>query len=160
MTFKLLISFIVSSFSPPDNVSNCFGNLNSGSDSTLKTGWYFISDKENAYKRKLDKDSKIYYINPIPIIRPYNITSVEIYQTNDSSYALLMRLDDHSTKLWQKATEETNGYYLAFIVDDILLYTPKVNSSIYNGIASLNRGIYSKQELERIKLILEKEKGQ
>jgi len=81
--------------------------------------------------------------------------SIEIYQSTDSSYALSMKLDEIGTIIWEKATRETVGRRIAFIVNDKLVYTPKVNSPIYNGIAPLNRGIYSKEELEQIKLQIE-----
>ncbi|MCE3283110.1 MAG: hypothetical protein K0Q66_1847 [Chitinophagaceae bacterium] len=117
---------------------------------TLRTGYGF--------PRTLERDSTLYYINPIPIIDIKNITELDIYQANDSSYALLMKFDEQGRKIWAKATETHVGLHLAFVVDDIVLHTPRVARSVHNGIASLNRGIYSKQELEQVKRTLENEK--
>lgn len=128
------------------------------SDSTLKTGWYYIIDTDNGYKRQLDQDTTFYFINPTPIITAKNITILEIYKANYGEMGLSMKLDDSGTKFWSEATYRTIGKQLAFIFDNKLLHVPKVNSQITGGITALNRGIYLIQELETIKAAIEKEK--
>jgi preprotein translocase subunit SecD len=158
MVAKLILPLTALFVFSLDNTSIYLTSSTACDDSLLKTGWYFISDTPNSYQRQLDKDSKTYFINPRPLITANNIVSIELYKSADSSYALSMKLDEIGSRIWQKATEETVGRNIAFIVNNTLVYTPKVNSPIYNGIAPLNRGIYSKQELELIKLHIERGK--
>ena len=126
-------------------------------DSTLKTGWYFIILNENCYKRKLDKDSIYYCIDPRPLITPKNIKTIKINYEKNKAPSFLMKFDDEGTKIWKYATERAVYNKLAFILDDKLLYAPTVVSQIINGIALLNRGTYSKEELENFKKVIERE---
>jgi preprotein translocase subunit SecD len=69
-----------------------------------------------------------------------------------------MQLDKGGAESWGIATGKAIGKQLAFILDNRLLYVAKVNAQITNGMTTLNRGNYTKQELENFKTIIESEK--
>ncbi len=130
-------------------------------DSTvLYTGWYYVVDTPNSYKRQLDKSDEIYYLDPKPIITAKNVTTFEIYESNtDKKYiGLAMRLDKEGTENWSNATQKAIMKKLAFILDNRLLHVGTVYSQITGGVTALNRGSYSRQELESIRTIIESEK--
>ncbi len=131
-------------------------------DSTiLYTGWYFVVDTPNSYKRQLDKSDETYYLDPTPIITAKNVTTFEIYESTfkgKKDVELAMRLDKEGTESWSNATLRAQGSKLAFILDNRLLQVATVNSQITGGITALNRGDYSRQELENFITIIQSEK--
>lgn len=131
-------------------------------DSTiLYTGWYYIIDSPNNFKRQLDQSDEGYYLHPKPIVTAKNFSSIEIYESGSltkKNLGLTIRLDKEGVKNWSYATLKATGNKLAFILDNRLLQVSLVNSQITDGITALNRGIYSKQELENFKIIMESEK--
>lgn len=130
-------------------------------DSTiLYTGWYYVVDTPNNYKRQLDKSEETYYLDPKPIITAKNFTTLEIYESSDNNkyFGLTMRLDKEGTENWSNATQKAVMKKLAFILDNRLLQVGTVMSQITSGITALNRSNYSKQELENFKTIIESER--
>jgi hypothetical protein len=130
-------------------------------DSTiLYTGWYYVVDTPNNYKRQLDKTDETYYLDPKPIITAKNITTFEIYEGNYNNkkyFGLVMRLDKEGTENWSYATQKAVTKKLAFILDNRLLQAPTVNSQITGGVTELSRDHYSRQDLENLKTIIESE---
>ncbi len=124
----------------------------------LKTGWYYLTNKENGIEKTLDKSDEVYYIDPKPIVTVDNFTDLEIYQSNFGDFGLTIRLDEKGTKNWSEATGESIGQKLALIIDNKLYYTPTVNAKIDVGITALNRGDLTEEELKAIKKKIEKEK--
>ena len=131
-------------------------------DSTiLYTGWYYVLDSDNGFERQLDNSSDIFFIDSKPIVTAKNFTTLEIYESNVGGkkyLGLTMRLDKAGTENWSIATERSIGKQLAFILDNRLLQVAKVNAQITSGLTALNRGDYSKEELENLKTIIESEK--
>lgn len=131
-------------------------------DSTvLYTGWYYVVDTPNNFKRQLDKSDEIYYLDPKPIVTAKNVTTFKIYESsyqNKKEFSLVMRLDKEGTENWSYATQKAIMNKLAFILDNRLLQVVTVNSQITGGVTALNRGNYSRQELENFKTIIESEK--
>jgi preprotein translocase subunit SecD len=131
-------------------------------DSTiLYSGWYYINETETGFKRQLDKSADTYLIDPKPIVTAKNISTFKLYESNTDKqtyWGLIMQLDKEGAENWSIATRKAIGKQLAFILDNRLLYVAKVNAQISNGMTSLNRGNYTKQELENFKTILESEK--
>jgi preprotein translocase subunit SecD len=128
--------------------------------SVLYTGWYYVVDTPNGHKRQLDKSEETYYLDPKPITAAKNVTISEIYESSYNGkkyYGLTMRLDKDGTESWSHATAkaEVMGLRLAFILDNRLLQVAKVNAQITDGVTALNRGIYSPQELENFKTLIE-----
>jgi preprotein translocase subunit SecD len=125
------------------------------SDLTLQTGFYYIVEADDGFKRQLDKDSLSYFIDPTPIVTSKNIVKFEIYTSNYGGIGLSMKLDDNGTIAWSEATEKATGKELAFIVDNKLIQVARVISQITGGMTALNRGIYTKRELEEIQKLIE-----
>lgn len=131
-------------------------------DSTfLQTGWYYVVDYDNGFKRKLDQSTDTFFIQRYPIVTAKNFTTLEIYESDADGIkyvGMTMRLDEKGTQSWSVATEKSIGKQLAFILDNQLLFVAQVNAQITAGIAALNRGIYSKAELESFKTTIENER--
>jgi hypothetical protein len=122
-----------------------------GGAHSLKTGWYYIEDNKNDYLRSLDKSDEKYYINPDQIIIAKHFCKVEVLDVKYNDVAnqyLLIQFDSIGKKAWNIATGKAINKRLALIIDDKLVYVPLVNAQISSGISTLNRGIYSKAELE------------
>lgn len=127
----------------------------------LNTGWYYIVNNDEGVKMQLDKSTDTFFIDPKPIVVAKNFTSFDIYENNadGQKYTVLtMRLDEAGTESWSVATGNAVGKQLAFILDNKLLYVALVNAQITSGITALNRGDYSRAELENIKTIMESER--
>ncbi len=131
-------------------------------DSTiLYTGWYYIVDTDNGFKRQLDKSNDTFFIDPKPIVTAKNFTTFEIYESNaggENYIGMIMRLDKTGTEKWSIATEKATGKQLAFILDNRLLQVANVNGQITAGVTALNRGDYSRAELKNFKKIIKSEK--
>jgi preprotein translocase subunit SecD len=161
MTLTLLTTLIlfncetVNQKEEKENVTDKFEIVKS--DSTLRTGWYYIDDKAG-FKRQLDNDTTWYLINPTPIVTAKNVIKMEIYESSFGNLGLSMQLDSEGTDFWSEATDKATTKRLAFILNDKLLYAPVVNSQINNGMTALNAGNYSRQELMKIKKEIEKER--
>ncbi|MBL1409905.1 SecDF P1 head subdomain-containing protein [Sphingobacterium faecale] len=128
-------------------------------DSTyLYTGWYYVVDNDSNFKRQLDKTTESFSLDPKPIVTAKNFMTFEVYTSNYGEIGLAMRLDENGTESWSIATGKAIGNYLAFILDNKLLHLARVNSQITAGVTAINRGDYSKEEFEKIKMIIESEK--
>ena len=127
-------------------------------DSILATGWYYIVDGENGFKRQIDKQDEFYFIDPKPIVVKEHFDKLEIYKTNiqgSHCFALSIRIGEKYKDLWANATEKSIGKRLGLIVDNKLLSAPMVNMRIENGMSSLIRSDYDKKELEAFKKLME-----
>lgn len=130
-------------------------------NTVLNTGWYFILETDNGVKRQLDKSTDTFFIDPKPIVTAKNFTTFEIYENNiggKEQIGMTMRLDKAGTEKWSIATGKAIGKQLAFILDNRLLQVAKVNAQITAGVTALNRGDYSRAELEDFKTLIEHEK--
>lgn len=124
----------------------------------LRTGWYYLSDKDNGIEKTLNGTKEIYYLHPSPIVTVDNFTDLEIYQSNSGDYGMTIRLDKKGTEQWSIATGKSIGNKLALVIDNELYSIPQVNAQIDVGITALNRGDLSETELKAIKNKIEKEK--
>ena len=156
--FAAIISVIECSSQSTKKELHSPKKTNTNYDTFLKTGWYNISASPNTFKRQLDKDTISFYIDPTPIITAKNIKNLNLYEYENSEIGLTMEFDKNGTLLWKYWTNKAVGGKLAFIINDILVYTPTVVSEIAWGKAALNRGIYSKAELEFFKETIDKER--
>lgn len=130
-------------------------------DSILVTGWYYIIDTENGFKRQLDKSDETYYIDPRPIVIKDNFSKTEIYETDfKGAYTdyvgLTIRLDETGSDSWAIATERAINKRLALIINNKLVNAPQVNAQITSGLTALNRVEYSKMEIEKFKNLIDK----
>lgn len=128
---------------------------------TLRTGWYYVVEKGKGLKRQLEKSKESYFIGRNPILTPKNFTVLSIDESTLSgerySYRLTMQLDREGHKLWAIATEKSIGKQLAFILDNRLLQVATVINPVLSGVTVIDRGNDSKQEMEKLKAIIESE---
>jgi len=126
-------------------------------DSTLVTGWYYIVDNENGFKRQLDKMEEFYFIDPKPILVKGHFDKLRIYKTDfhGDHFALSIPIRKEYKELWANATEKSIGKRLGLIVDNQLVSAPMVNMRIENGASSFMRGDYDRKELEALKKKME-----
>ena len=148
----------------PAHLINDSGDILRFDSNILRTGWYYVvTDSSDGYERQLDRSDETYYIDPKPIITAKNFTRFEIFESGlkDKKYiGLSMWLDKKGTESWAYATEKSSMTHikLAFIVDDRLLYVAQAESEITGGVTALNRGIYTREELENFKKMIQREK--
>jgi len=118
---------------------------------TLMTGWYRVVDS-SAFRRKLDRDSVFYYIDPTPIVTAENIKEMEVFEDSYGGVGIGMIFNDDVISLWEQATAEASKEResIAFILDDRLMAVPVVQGAIPNGQSAVNRDVYSKKDLEAI----------
>lgn len=133
---------------------------NQKASTALKTGWYYVLDKENSYSKQLYKSNEKYFIDPHPIVLAKHFAKVEIESSNYNgkpNQYLLIKFDQIGTDAWSKATEKALNKKLALVIDGKLIIAPTVNSKITAGVSALNRGDLSEEELEKFKKILRSE---
>lgn len=124
-------------------------------NSTLATGWYYIVDEKNGFKRQLDKTDEFYFIDPKPIIINAYFDKVETYETKHvadpatNQFALSIQIHRNYEHLWANATEKAIGKRLALIINNKLVSNPKVMGRIEGGLSSLGRGVYNKDDLDK-----------
>ncbi len=140
--------------------SDLYSNANITSNisySTLKTGWYYIADTDNGFKRQLDQTTEYYFIDPSVIVPLEQFEKLELTDNKDNFPMLIIRFDKNGTNSWSIATEKAIDKNLALIINDKLVATPKVNSQITAGVSALSRTGYDKQDLDEILKTIEAE---
>ena len=124
----------------------------------LKTGWYYIADKPTPFKRQLEKTQTSYFINPVAIVTAKQIAKVGIAD-DDIRHAkyVAIKFNDAATNAFSIATAKSIHQKIALIIDDKLIIAPTVQAQITSGVSAINRGDYSKEELERFVTIIKTE---
>lgn len=127
-------------------------------DSVLATGWYYIVDYDNGFKRQLDKTDEFYFVDPKPIVVKGHFSQVKVHKPRpESQYdkypRLTIKISKKYSDLWAEATEKSIGKRLGFVIDDMLIYAPWVNMRIEGGKSSITRD--SIDELENFKRLIE-----
>ncbi len=129
--------------------------------SVLSTGWYYVSDSTTTLKRILDKSTDTFSIAPKPIVSAKDFAMVELNEIKEGGQkviVLTMLLNEEATEKWSIATEKAIDKQLAFVLDNKLLYVVRITTQITVGVATLNRSLYSRQELEKFQTIIESER--
>lgn len=129
-------------------------------DSILATGWYYLSETEPGFKMKLDKSEEFYFVDPKPILVKEHFDKVEIFETDfqgqyDDYIGLSIRINKKYIDLWADATGKSIGKRLGLIIDNKLVNAPQVNARIEGGATALNREVYTSEELEKFKNLIE-----
>ncbi len=129
-------------------------------ESTLKTGWYYVSEQKTNFKRLLDGSSESYFINPDLIVSVDQFNKIELVENEydgKKQYSLIIKFDKKGTDNWSIATQKAIGKQLALIIDDKLVYVPKVNAQITSGVSSLSRSEYTKEDIGKFVKQIEEE---
>lgn len=128
----------------------------------LPSGFYHLTTDTNGHCMPLDKTNQIFRINPIPILTVENMVNFQLFKSKvgPGEMGLAIWLDEGGTERWFAATRQSIGKQLALIIDNKLIQVSIVQSEISNGVAALNRGTYTSQELKqfRTRLIRERSK--
>lgn len=144
-------------------VLNFVQSYSQNSDETeLTTGWYFESDNNDGIPRKMFKSEKTVFLKPEPIIEIKDFEKLELYEGRDGFVGLRIQFDEgKATENWINATERAYAadIRLALIINNELIYAPRVASPVYAGISAINREDLTKEELMSFKNKLEKEKS-
>ncbi len=150
LIFSLLIG-ILSSCSTSKNV-------NYQNAEYLKTGWYFVNDGENGILKKLDNSTKRIIVNPNPIVTVENFEKLTIYETNEGEFGMHIIIDKNGVEKLNTASKKAlkTNPYLGLIIDNKLIYMPKVVDEIIDGYTALNRGNISERKLKKYKERIEK----
>ncbi|GAP43361.1 hypothetical protein TBC1_111514 [Lentimicrobium saccharophilum] len=161
IVFVFLIAF--SSCSGLRKADNKVVNVNIDSvynhilmDSILVSGWYYIIETNNGFKRQLDKSDEFYFVDPRPILVKDHFDKIELFETDFKGQypdyiGLEIRINKEYVNLWATATEKSIGKRLGLIIDNKLVNAPQVNARIEGGMTALNRSVYSKEELKKFK---------
>jgi preprotein translocase subunit SecD len=127
----------------------------------LSTGWYYVADTSNVLQRILDRSTDTFSISPKPIVLAKDFAMVEINEIKEGGQkvtVLTMLLNEEGTEIWSRATEKAIDKELAFVLDNKLICVVKITAQITVGVATLNRSIYSRQELEKFQEIIGSER--
>jgi preprotein translocase subunit SecD len=132
------------------------GQVKQKGSTILKTGWYYVVNSRSGVKRQLDKSKEHYFIDKHPIVTANNFTNLLLDGSTYSygpeyQYRLVMQLDLAGAKLMGMATKKSIGKKLAFILNDKLLNVVGVMAMVDNGMTVMDRGTYTKEELEKFK---------
>jgi len=161
IVFVFLIAF--SSCSGQRKTDNKVVNINMDSvynqiltDSILVSGWYYIIETDNGFKRQLDKSEEFYFVDPKPILVKDHFDKIELFETDFKGQypdyiGLEIRINNKYVNIWATATEKSIGKRLGLVIDNKLVNTPQVNARIEGGMTALNRDVYSREELEEFK---------
>ncbi|MUU79881.1 hypothetical protein [Winogradskyella endarachnes] len=151
LIFGLLIGIIFSCSSQR--------NLNTTNPEYLKTGWYFVNDGGSGIIKKLDNSNKKISVNPKPIVTVENIEKLSIYETESGEFGMYIVLDELGLEKMNSASKKAlNGNsYLGLIIDNKLIYMPKVVGEIEDKYTALNRGNISERRLKKLKEKIETE---
>jgi preprotein translocase subunit SecD len=142
----------------PEKTARHTRHIQENDSAFLTTGWYYVTSPGKGLKRPLDRSRDTFYIDPNPIVTAKNVTSFEIFESQRGAQkyvGLAMRLDDPGTESWSAATSKSIGKKVAFVVNNRLLQVSKVYVRITAGLTALNRGNYSRDELEDFKRVIE-----
>lgn len=125
-------------------------------DSLLVSGWYYITENNNGFKRVLDQTDEVYFVNPKPILIKEYFEKLEVFETNSKDEhpdytGLKMQTYENFANIWADATEKSIGKKLGFVINNRLVSVPTVNARIEGGVSSINRGAYTKEDLENFK---------
>ncbi len=73
-------------------------------DSTLKTGWYYVTDQQTNFKRQLDKTSEVYFIDSRVIVTVEQFRKIELKENlyeGENYPMLVIRFDTKGTESWR-----------------------------------------------------------
>lgn len=127
-------------------------------DTNLTTGWYYISDSENGFKRNFIGTIEYHFIAPVPIITVKDFKNIKIYKNNYSNdLGLGIEFTEAGAEKWSAATEKSIGKKLAFILKNKLIFAPIINGKITGGFSAITGRNTSKKDLKKLKKEIEAE---
>ncbi|MBP1672221.1 MAG: hypothetical protein H6Q25_36 [Bacteroidetes bacterium] len=131
----------------------------------LKTGWYMVTDDPTKGVPKeiiINGQNQTIYIDPFTQI---SVKDIEfIYLVKDPRVAsrvnIMMYFNEIGTEKWSVLTEKSLRKQLAFIINNVVVSNPMVQSQITNGISLFDGADYTPEEMFAIKRVLESQKNE
>jgi hypothetical protein len=131
----------------------------------LKTGWYMVADD---LTKGVPKEIIINGQNQTIYIDPFTQLSVKdiefFYLVKDPRVAsrvnIMMYFNGIGTEKWSVLTEKSIRKQLAFVINNVVVSIPMVQSQIINGISLFDGVDYTPEEMFAIKRLLESQKNQ
>ncbi len=130
----------------------------------LKTGWYKVSDdKTNGIPKKILINGQIQtiYIDPFPQL---SVKDIEVFYLvknprDLSRLNIVMYFNSIGTEKWSYLTEKSIHKQLAFVINNVVVSNPMVQSHITHGVALFDGNDYTPEEIYAIKRLLETQKN-
>lgn len=119
----------------------------------LPTGWYHVTDSVHGVEAKMYRTFETYYLDPTPIVTFDDFERI-LLDTIDQP-RILLSLKADKIPVWAKATRESVGEKLAFVISNNVISAPTVQCEIQSG-ASMIGYPYSLEELKFFKQKLRK----
>ena len=114
----------------------------------LPTGWYHVTDSVHGVEVKMYKTLESYYLDPTPIVTLDDFERI-LLDTIDAP-RILFSLKADRIPAWAKATRESVGEKLAFVLSNNVISAPIVQCELQSGSSTIGRP-YSLEELKRFK---------
>ncbi|MCB6971802.1 MULTISPECIES: SecDF P1 head subdomain-containing protein [Butyricimonas] len=114
----------------------------------LPTGWYYVTDSIHGVEGKMYRTFETYYLDPTPIVTLDDFEQIRLDTVGTPQ--LLFSLKADKIPAWAKATRESIGKKLAFVITNVVISAPTVQNEIQSG-ASMVGYPYSLEELELFK---------
>jgi len=125
---------------PKDSIKEGVDTQNS--DSTLYTGWYFITGTVTGFKRQIKKSGETYNIVRRPIVTVANFVKISPFHEKDC-YALLIWLDANGSRNLNTAINSYKGKRIGFILDNQLLRVQDVDDPQFASVSdSVDQRVY------------------
>ena len=128
------------------------------SDSTLMTGFYFVTSLNNGFTKYYKDFDTTITINPRPIVTVEDIVKVSIEESKYGFLFVGMNFGKRGTKAWKEATipNKIEDKYIAFVLNDTIIEMRRVVSQISNGVAAVSTKNATLDELNAISTTLQK----
>jgi hypothetical protein len=131
----------------------------------LKTGWYMVTDDLTKGVPKeiiINGQNQTIYIDPFIQL---SVKDIEVfYLVKDPRVAsrvnIMMYFNEIGTEKWSVLTEKSIRKQLAFVINNVVVSTPMVQSQITNGISLFDGADYTPKEMFALKRVLESQKNQ
>jgi hypothetical protein len=131
----------------------------------LKTGWYMVTDDLTKGVPKeiiINGQNQTIYIDPFIQL---SVKDIEVfYLVKDPRVAsrvnIMMYFNEIGTEKWSVLTEKSIRKQLAFVINNVVVSNPMVQSQITNGISLFDGADYTPKEMFALKRVLESQKNQ
>lgn len=125
----------------------------------LQTGWYYVADSLTEFSRTLPRQKDTAYcLHNEPIVTIQNFSKIRLYESRFGNFiGLSIKFNKQGKEAWRIATDNAINRHLGLIIQNVLITTPYVNSSISSGFSAINSTDYSPEEMLMFKRLLRRE---
>jgi hypothetical protein len=132
------------------------------SDSTLMTGFYFVTRPNTGFSRYYKDFDTTITINPRPIVTVEDIVKMSIGKSNYGFLYIGINFGKRGTEAWKEATvlNPIEYNYVVFVLNDSIIEMRRVVSQIPNGVSAISTRTSTLEELNVIKQKIEENQNQ